>query len=176
MAGATILALARLIVATLLGLAAAQALANSAVELAAQRFEQSYRALEARTAQCTSMQRRSVSVEALRRFELTPEELEIALYVLAERAVEACEAPAKGQLLIDLNTYRAVAARQGTALQDTAINIEARLFSEAWRRIEREATAYRHLPEGVRRRLEALPEVQTPFDFFQALEEIRRSR
>jgi hypothetical protein len=175
MAG-TIRALACLIVVTLLGLAAVQALANSSVELAALRFERSHRVLEARIAQCTSMQRRSVSVEAFQRFGLTLAELETALYVLAERAVEACEAPAKGQLLIDLNTYRAVAARQGTALQDTAINIEARLFSEAWRRIEREATVYRHLPESVRRRLEALPEVQTPFDFFQALEEIRRSR
>jgi hypothetical protein len=175
MAG-TIRALARPIVVTLVSLAAGQALANSSVELAAQRFEQSHRVLEARIAQCTSMQRRSVSVEALRGFGLTVAELETALYVLAERAVEACEAPAKGQLLIDLNTYRAVAARQGATLQDTAIHIEARLFSEAWRRIEREATAYRRLPEGVRRRLEALPEVQAPFDFFQALEEIRRPR
>lgn len=176
MAGTT-RALVRLTVAAiLLGSAAMQALANPAVELAAQRFEQSHQVLEARIAQCTSMQRRSVSVEALQQFGLTPAELETALYVLAERAVEACEAPAKGQLLIDLNTYRTVAARQGVALRDSAIHIEDRLFSEAWRRIEREATAYRQLPEGVRERLEALPELQAPFDFFQALDEIRRPR
>lgn len=115
-------------------------------------------------------------MEAIQRFGLTPAELETALYVLAERAVDACEAPAKGQLLIDLNTYRVVATRQGVALRDTAIDIEARLFSDAWRRIEREATTYRHLPEIVRKRLEALPEVQKPYDFFQALDEMRRLR
>lgn len=176
MTGGILKPVPRIVAATLVGLAAVQALANPIVELAAQRFEQSIHMLEARIAQCISMQRRSVSVEVLRSFELTPVELETALYVLAERAMEACEAPAKGQLLIDLNTYRTVAARQGVALRESAIHIEARLFSESWRRIEREAMVYRQLPEDVRKRLEALPELQAPFDFFQALDESRRPR
>jgi hypothetical protein len=148
-------------------------LQGKALELAHGRAEAAVAAFDRRAAECIKLQSRPVDPAVFQGMQLSARQVEVAAYVLSERAAAACEEPAKGALLIAIGNYREVARHYGQPVDDKLDAYERRVFEQQWQVIEKEAAEYLALPQAQRRRLEALPELQQPFDFVGMLSKLR---
>ena len=141
--------------------------------LAQARYDAARAVFEQRVATCMRDQQRAVDAAVFQGLGLSPRQQEVAAFVLSARAAHVCEEDAKGRLAVALGVYRSVASHHGVTLPPDAERYAALLFDRERSALEREATEYASLTPEQRSKLEALPELQRPFDFVGTLDQLR---
>ncbi|QPC31375.1 hypothetical protein IS481_16900 [Caldimonas thermodepolymerans] len=148
-------------------------LSGRAVHHAYQRYQAARSEFERRVDLCMQAQRREVRADVFNRMGLSQKQQEVAAFVLSVRAVSACEAPAKGQLMVAYGVYRDVAQRAGVSVDPKSERYVAQLLERERMALEREVSDYANLSEELRQKLESIPELQQPFDFVSLLDRLR---
>jgi len=100
--------------------------------------------------------------------DLTKQELKIALFVLSNKAEDACDESATGKFLIALSIYKTTAKHYGKAAELALPYSEDLLFGHYWGQLEAEAK-YLNISKDQREILESIPELQQPFHPFKTL-------
>lgn len=137
------------------------------LDLALQKFELAKRNFEIKLAECES-KKTSIPPSAFESVNLTKTELKIALFVLHNRAEDACDEEMRGKFLIALSVYRATAKHYNKAATLALPYTEDMLFGHHWRRIEA-AAQYLEIDKNQRKILENIPRLQQPFHLFKTL-------
>ena len=139
-------------------------------------YASAHAALEQRTAECLKQRTRAVDPILFRGLDLSQRQIEVAAYVLSERAMNACEAPAKGQFALAISAYQHVARHYGQVLPADVARADEQLMAQRWRLLEKEIGEYTSLSDTQRLRLESHVQLRTPFDFTGLLDQLRDGR
>lgn len=144
-----------------------------AVVLSKERYEKAWHSYEEKMEECLSESSRTVNGNPLGGLGLSQREIEVAVFVMAGRAMEACEFDELGHLAFELGRFKAVAAHYDIGLPEWIRRDEQMLFAHRWRQLEKESGEYAALSSHQRSQIEQHPDLQTPFSFAAMLSKLR---
>ena len=149
-------------------------IAERTFELALQKFELADGNLEKKIDECED-KKIIVPPSVFKSVDLTEMEFKIALFVLHNRAEDACDEDLRGKFLIALGIYKTTAKHYGKAAKLALPYSEDLLFGHYWRRLESEAR-YLEIKKDQREMLESIPQLQQPFHLFETLSKLLDDR
>ena len=140
---------------------------TDAFELSLKKFEIAKANLEKKIEECEK-KKVIVSENVFKGLDLTKEEWKIALYVLNDRAEDACEEGKRGEFVIATSIYRTTAKHYKLKATFASAYSEDLLFGHYWMKLESEAL-YLNISSKKREMLEKISQFQKPFHLFKAL-------
>lgn len=140
------------------------------LELSLQKFELAKSNLERKVDECEK-KKITVPPSVFKSVNLTKMELKIALFVLHNRAEDACDEVLRGKFVIAASIYRTTATHYQKKATSALPYSEDMLFGHYWQRVESEAQ-YLVISNRQREILESIPQLQKPFHLFQTLSKL----
>jgi len=113
----------------------------------------------------------TIPKEVFEGLNLTDKEWKVALFVLGDKAEDACEAGKRGAFVVAASVYRATSRHYHREPVAAISYSEDKLFGHYWKKMESEVD-YLKIPKEKRNRLELIPQIQKPFHLFETLTEL----
>lgn len=146
-----------------------------ALLLAKERYDRARRAYEEALSKCLRLSVRKLDGNPFDGLGLSAKQTEVAAYVMSERAMGACESDKRNNFAFEVGVYRAAMTQYGFQFPESLSEDEQALYSQLWRKLEKEAGEYATLSNDQRAVLENHPALQTPFDFAEFLSRLRKA-
>lgn len=103
---------------------------------------------------------------------MSMDEIKVALFVLNSRAENICESGTREKLFYTSGIHRVVSKHYGVSSGDAMDYTEELMLSQHWKKLEFEVK-YLSLNENIRKKLEAIEELKSPFLIFKTIDEIK---
>lgn len=143
---------------------------KNAFELSLKKFEIAKTNLEIKIEECEK-KKIIISENVFKELSLTKEEWKVALFVLSNRAEDACEVGKRGEFVVAASIYRTTAKHYSLDAASASPYSEDLLFGHYWKKLELEVQ-YLDIPKEKRKTLEKIPQLQKPFHLFKTLSKL----
>lgn len=146
---------------------------SPALALAKERYEKARYSYEEQIGICMEASKRKLQGNPFDGMDLSSREMEVTAFVMAGRAMMACESAMLGRFAIEIGIIKSTAAHYGMSLPEWVDDDEQLLFSQRWRHLEKESNEYAALSPSQRLQVEQHPSFHQPFDFVDLLHRLR---
>ncbi|MBL1260981.1 MAG: hypothetical protein COB33_010675 [Thiotrichaceae bacterium] len=152
------------------GGASLSSISESAFNISLQQYDLAKEELENAIENCDK-KRKPVPPSLITPLEMNINEIKVALFVLNSRAEKVCEGGTRENFFYIAGIHREVSKYYGLSAGDASEHTEDLMFSQYWKKLEFEAK-YLAINENVRRKLEAIDALKSPFLIFQTIDDI----
>lgn len=144
-----------------------------ALALSKERYQKARHSYEKQIGICMEASKRKLQGNPFDGMDLSSREMEVSAFVMAGRAMMACESATLGRFAVEIGLIKAIAAHYDTSLPVWVDDDEQLLFSQRWRQLEKESNEYAALSASQRLQVEQHPAFHQPFDFVDLLHRLR---